>query len=92
MHPVHGAVRCSPYLAALQQPTFVRTAGRMPAAFAQKETAMFTLITRALRRLHTSDVADIERSYLNDAVSRFDLERRMREVDGGKFRRPLFPM
>ena len=53
---------------------------------------MFTMITQALRWLREPAVADVERAYLNEAASRFDLERRMREVDGGKFRRPLFPV
>lgn len=30
---------------------------------------------------------DIEIEYLNRSVSRSDLERRMREIDAGKFRR-----
>lgn len=29
---------------------------------------------------------DLEDAYLNRAVSGFDLERRMREIDNGKFR------
>ena len=53
---------------------------------------MFAMITQALRRLHGTAIADVERAYLNDAISRFDLERRMREIDGGKFRRPPFSL
>lgn len=35
-------------------------------------------------------ISDIERSYLDASVSRFDLERRQREVDNGLFRRSSF--
>lgn len=33
-------------------------------------------------------ISDRERAYLNAAVSRYDLERREREVDSGLFRQP----
>jgi hypothetical protein len=51
---------------------------------------MFSRIAKALRRFRKPGIAEVERAYLNEAVSRIDLERRMREVDGGKFRRPQF--
>lgn len=34
--------------------------------------------------------ADLERAYLDAAVSRYDLERRQREVEQGLFRRSSF--
>ena len=37
-------------------------------------------------------IADLERAYLNASVSRIDLERRQREVDGGLFRRSSFDL
>lgn len=37
-------------------------------------------------------VAEIERAYLNASVSRFDLERRQREIDNGLFRRSSFDL
>ncbi len=45
-----------------------------------------TLMTQRARR----SVADLERAYLNAAVSRYDLERRERDVDQGLFRRAGF--
>jgi Protein of unknown function (DUF3563) len=35
---------------------------------------------------------EVERDYLNGAVSRYDLERRQREVEAGLFRRSSFDM
>ena len=51
---------------------------------------MFARIASALRRFHPPSIAEVERDYLNASVSRIDLERRMREVDGGRFRRSPF--
>lgn len=34
---------------------------------------------------HFPNRQDLERAYLNEAVSRYDLERREREVEQGKF-------
>ena len=48
---------------------------------------MFALIAIALGRFNLPGIAEVERDYLNASVSRIDLERRMREVDGGLFRR-----
>lgn len=48
---------------------------------------MFAHITAALRRFQTPGIAEVERDYLNGSVSMIDLERRMREIDGGLFRR-----
>ncbi len=53
---------------------------------------MFARVLSALRRFRQPGTAEVERDYLNGAVSLADLERRMREVDRGKFRRPLFTM
>lgn len=35
---------------------------------------------------------DLERAYLNASVSRYDLERRQREVEQGLFRRSSFDL
>ena len=37
-------------------------------------------------------IAELERAYLEASVSRIDLERRQREVDGGLFRRSSFDL
>lgn len=37
-------------------------------------------------------IADLERAYLNASVSRYDLERRQREIDNGLFRRSSFDL
>lgn len=37
---------------------------------------------------HDRSISERERAYLNASVSRFDLERREREIDGGLFRQP----
>jgi Protein of unknown function (DUF3563) len=52
-----------------------------------KENTMFTRLSNALRHLLPISIAEIERDYLNGAISHVDLERRMRDVDGGMFRR-----
>ena len=51
---------------------------------------MFARIASALRRFHPPGIAEVERDYLNASVSRIDLERRMREVDAGLFRRAQY--
>jgi hypothetical protein len=53
---------------------------------------MFARITAALGRFNLPSIAEVERDYLNAAVSRTDLARRMREVDVGKFRRSQFDL
>ncbi len=53
---------------------------------------MLARITSALRSFNLPSIAEVERDYLNASVSRVDLERRMREVDGGMFRRSMFDM
>ncbi|MGQ0564841.1 MAG: hypothetical protein ACT4OK_07190 [Gemmobacter sp.] len=53
---------------------------------------MFARIASALRGFRLPRIADVERDYLNAAESRTDLERRMREVDGGLFRRSHFDL
>jgi hypothetical protein len=57
-----------------------------------KETAMFARIAQTLRNLRLPGLAEIERAYLEAAVSRTDLERRQREVEGGMFRRSSFDL
>jgi hypothetical protein len=53
---------------------------------------MFNLF-KSLMSLHGRPlVAEIERDYLNASVSRIDLERRQREVEGGLFRRSSFDL
>ncbi len=37
-------------------------------------------------------IADLERAYLEASVSRIDLERRQRDVEGGLFRRSSFDL
>ena len=49
---------------------------------------MFDFIKSALSRLPS--VSEQERAYLNASVSRYDLERRQREIDNGLFRRSTF--
>ncbi len=51
---------------------------------------MLNFIKSALRSIPT--IRDVERDYLNGAVSRYDLERRQREVDSGLFRRSGFDL
>ena len=53
---------------------------------------MLNFITSALSLRALPSLRDIERDYLNAAVSRIDLERRQREVDNGLFRRSSFDM
>ncbi len=53
---------------------------------------MFARIAAALRSFNLPGIAEIERDYLNASVSMIDLERRMREVDRGLFRRSQFDM
>jgi hypothetical protein len=53
---------------------------------------MFARITSALRSFSLPSIAEVERDYLNGAVSRTDLARRMREVDDGMFRRSHFDL
>ena len=51
---------------------------------------MFARIAAALGRFNLPSIAEAERDYLNASVSRIDLERRMREVDAGLFRRAQY--
>jgi hypothetical protein len=48
---------------------------------------MFTLFKTLMSARTERSVAALERAYLNAAVSRYDLERREREIDQGLFRR-----
>jgi hypothetical protein len=47
---------------------------------------MLNLFKSLLSPRFERSTAALERAYLNDAVSRFDLERREREVERGLFR------
>jgi hypothetical protein len=51
---------------------------------------MINLFKSLISRHGFPTIAELERDYLNASVSRFDLERRQREVDGGLFRRSSF--
>ena len=51
---------------------------------------MLNFIKSALRNFPS--VREVERDYLNAAASRYDLERRQREVENGLFRRSGFDM
>lgn len=53
----------------------------------QTRFAMLQQVSRIIRAFHIPSVEDQERDYLNHAASRYDLEMRQREVDGGLFRR-----
>ncbi|MCB6176563.1 hypothetical protein LHP98_00270 [Rhodobacter sp. Har01] len=48
---------------------------------------MFDRLRNALKTLHVPSVEEMELRYLEGSVSRVDLERRQREIDGGMFRR-----
>ena len=48
---------------------------------------MFVQFKKIARALRVPNVADTENAYLNDAMDRFDLEYRQRQVDRGMFRR-----
>ncbi len=49
---------------------------------------MLNLFKSLVSATRTPSDAERERAYLNAAVSRFDLERREREIEGGLFRHP----
>jgi hypothetical protein len=49
---------------------------------------MLKQVSRIIRAFHIPSIEEQERDYLNHAASRYDLEMRQREVDGGLFRRP----
>lgn len=51
---------------------------------------MFNFIKSALSGQSFPSRRELERAYLNAAVSLYDLERREREVDNGLFRRSTF--
>ncbi len=48
---------------------------------------MYNLFKSLMSQRALRSVANLERAYLNASVSRYDLERREREVDQGLFRR-----
>ncbi len=49
---------------------------------------MFNLFKTILSGTSSPAISERERAYLNESVSRIDLERREREVESGKFRQP----
>jgi hypothetical protein len=49
---------------------------------------MLKQVSRIIRAFHIPSIEELERDYLNHSASRYDLEMRQREVDGGLFRRP----
>lgn len=48
---------------------------------------MYNLFKSLMSQRAERSIAALERAYLNAAVSRYDLERREREIDQGLFRR-----
>jgi hypothetical protein len=71
-------LRCSAYIAIVD--------------FSKGVFAMFDRLKSAVRRFNLPSIAEVERDYLNAAVSLVDLERRQREVERGLFRRPSFDL
>jgi hypothetical protein len=53
---------------------------------------MLNFIKSALSLRSLPSRHEAERDYLNGAVSRYDLERRQREVEAGLFRRSSFDL
>ena len=53
---------------------------------------MLTLFKSLISGRAFPSIRDLERAYLDAAVSRIDLERRQREVEGGLFRRSSFDL
>jgi hypothetical protein len=53
---------------------------------------MFNLFKSLISHRGLPLIAEVERDYLNASVSRIDLERRQREVEGGLFRRSSFDL
>jgi hypothetical protein len=47
---------------------------------------MLTTLKSLLRGFSVPSRADLERAYLEGASSRYDLERRERDIDAGRFR------
>lgn len=47
---------------------------------------MLNRVKNALKSLHIPTVAEREMAYLNQSVSRYDLEQRQRQIDAGLFR------
>jgi hypothetical protein len=54
--------------------------------------AMFDRLKSAVRRFNLPTIAEVERDYLNAALSLVDLERRQREVERGLFRKSSFDL
>jgi hypothetical protein len=47
---------------------------------------MFMTLKNVIRALHVPTAAEREMAYLNESVSRVDLELRQRQIDAGLFR------
>ncbi|WP_295016784.1 hypothetical protein [Tabrizicola sp.] len=58
----------------------------------RKDIIMFNLFKSLISGKAFPRIAELERAYLEASVSRIDLERRQREVDGGLFRRSSFDL
>jgi hypothetical protein len=67
------------YNAAVRQPIFESR---------RKDAEMMNLFKALVSDMASPSVSERERAYLNASVSRFDLERREREVEAGLFRLP----
>jgi hypothetical protein len=52
--------------------------------------AMFDRLKSAVSRFKRPTIAEMERNYLNDSISMYDLELRQREVERGLFRKSAF--
>jgi hypothetical protein len=69
------------YIAAVRRPIFCSR---------RKDIIMFNLLKSLVSRIDLPRIAEVERAYLDASVSRYDLERRQREVENGLFRRSSF--
>jgi hypothetical protein len=58
----------------------------------RKDITMFNLFKSLVSGKAFPRTADLERAYLEASVSRYDLERRQREVEQGLFRRSSFAL
>ena len=83
------ASECTPVIAAISKCHWsqnYRTLIKLPEPN-RRLSAMFVQFKKIARALRVPNVADTENAYLNDAMDRFDLEYRQRQVDRGMFRR-----
>jgi hypothetical protein len=66
--------------------------GDLSSSQEERTIAMLNLFKSLIALRGASVIAELERDYLNASVSRVDLERRQREVEGGLFRRSSFDL